>query len=94
MKLMPPAHVANKPGKADLANKADSVKEALVIGDTNEAGINEANEATDATGANEADVVDKPGEADKAKAHKANKAANEADAEANKDYESKSCQGR
>ncbi len=43
---------------------------------------------------NKADMAVKPGEADKAKADKANEAANEADAKANKDYESKSCQGR
>jgi hypothetical protein len=77
-----------------LTNKADLANEALVIDDANKARDNEADKATDATGANEADVVNKPGEADEAKAHKANKAANEADAEANKDYESKSCQGR
>jgi hypothetical protein len=84
----------DKPGKVDLANKADSASEALVIDNANEAGANEADEATDATGVDEADVVNKPGEADEAKVHEANKAADEADAKANEGYESKSFQGR
>ncbi len=52
----------------ELANKADSADEALVIDDANKAGAYEADEATDVTGANEANVIDKPSKADKAKA--------------------------
>jgi hypothetical protein len=54
--------------KADLANKADSADEALVIDNTNEAGANEAGKATDATGADEVNVVKNPSKADEAEA--------------------------
>ncbi len=64
--------------------------------EADKAKVTEANKANDAVipaEANEANAVSEPGKADEAKVHKANEAANEADAKADKGYESKSFRG-